>query len=1234
MKHNAKFFVLMSMLFACSFFTFAKDVTFTAAEIVAGTTKDGITVSTDFAIKASQQICSDKTAKEDIVEIKNTPSTADQNYVEIKADIDMQTISFHGSYNSSGSAQNAAVIYWNGPMSTTAYDNKELAPFIGYDGDCSSNYTNVTPPAGTRTIRLYRQLKKVADNGVLGSGSNYGSGKTIRLAGITVTIAGEGGGGGGEVTPPVTTEPAITEFTIAGVKATIDQSKKTITATLPEGTDLTALTPTVNISNADSYTPQGAQNFTNPVTYTVTKGDASVSYTVTLSVAVPGASNDATLSSLKVDGTNVSGFSAQNTSYKVQLPTSQTNAPTVTATANHSAAKVSITQATGPTGTATIIVTAEDGSKKTYTIQFTQAAAPGTGGNVPSTSLTIHEPEIYETPKPLGGWGGELTKYNGREYETFYMLRYKPVSSTIAGIGIANNGNSYVVTDPNISGAETNFEALDGWLKGVHSGSTGGDDGVAEAEVPATEEFAAMPGFVKMKNNNYIEFHIQGYDQFRVVGDDNNATESKGKHLIVYIDGEKQPMTLSTEFTVRTFDITTSEHLIRVEAIGGSNCAIAAFSLRLSNEARVKHLDGNDTTQVVYQTQNIAPVRYALRNEGSLKLSWEGAEATGISLTANTTGDTVTLSGPANAPTGKYTYKITALNPQGAETHSLTGTFTISTQVVGPDTIITDIDDNMRTVAYYCYANDLNDVTFTWKNGSAPAGISTSTDNTAHLLLINGKPTKAGKYEFTITVKGGNTINGVLIVNIPAPSYTIDSKQSVVRVKAETAIYPDIVWTVKFASNVTVSGLPQGVTGTFKDTLFTISGTPANQTSYPKEYTYTLTATSAYDAKLNNTMTGKIIVLDPNAKLVLYLYKSKPTDPDAIEAHVGDYYALTSRQAENTTLDSKLYNEYSAVIISETVDATNVEVLDIIKNIDIPVLSFKSFTYSKSRLNWGLPDNGAEGNTDITIKQASHPIFRGLNVNENDVLTILNGAGGRSIQPADIYLQGSICVATAPKRADETMGTAIHDVPGKVRKAGFTSRYILLPISSQSYANFNSTTHKLIDNALNYLTSSSETQFAAPSLEIKAFSVNGKTATINQSSNTITLVLDEKDADTSALTPSITLSGVGVDVTPAIGETVDFSNSYRRPVEYTVSDMIQTRTYRVTITSRTALEDANEEDIYFDGQTIHNPSAQILYVYNVSGVRVAVANTDINMSSFPQGIYLIQTTNNTLKIIK
>lgn len=1148
MKHKGKIFVLLCTLCACSLFTFAKDVTFTPAEIVAGTTKDGITVSTDFAIKAGQQICYDKNAKEDIVEIKNTPTTADLNYVEIKASVDMKAISFRGSYNSSGSAQNAAIIYWNGPMSTTSYDNKELAPFVGYDSDCSSNHTNIAPPAGTRTVRLYRQLKKVADNGVLGSGSNYGSGKTIRLAGITVTIDGEGGG---EVTPPSTTEPAITAFTVNGVKATINQADKTITATLAEGTNLTSLTPTVSISNADSYTPQGAQNFTNPVTYTVTKGTQNVTYTVTLTAKTP-----------------------------------------------------------------------------------TTPDTPPAGGDVPATKLTIHEPEIYETPKPLGGWGSELTHYNGREYETYYMLRYKPASSTIAGIGVTNNGNGYVITDPNISGADVNFEALDGWLKGVHSGSTGGDDGALEAEVPATEEFAAMPGFVKMKNNNYIEMHIQGYDQFRVMGDDNNATESKGKHLIVYIDGEKQPMTLSTEFTVRTFNITTGEHLIRVEAVGGSNCAVAAFSLRLSNEARVKHLDGNDSTQVVYQTQKIAPVRYALRNQGSLALTWEGAEATGITLSPNATGDTVTLSGTANAPSGKYTYKITALNPQGNPTHSLTGTFTITTQVVGPDTINVDIDDAMRTVAYYCYANDLNDVTLTWKAGAAPAGIRTSTDNTAHLLLIEGTPTVAGKYEFTITVKGGNTIHGVLIVNIPAPSYTIDSKQSVVRVKAGTAIYPEIVWTVKFASNVTVSGLPQGVTGTFKDTLFTISGTPATQTSYPKEYTYTLTSTSAYDAKLNNTMTGKIIVLDPNAKLVLYLYKTKPTDPDAIEKHVGDYYSLTARQAENNTLDPKLYKEYSAVIISETVDATNPEVIDIIQNIDIPVLSFKSFTYSKSRLNWGLPDNGAEGNTDITIKQASHPIFKGMNLKENDVLSILSAAGGRSIQPADVYLQGSICVAIAPKRSDDMMATAIHDVPGKLRKAGFNSRYILLPISSQSYAYFNTTTHKLIDNALAYLTNQAEQQFAAPSLEIRTFTVNGKAATINQNSNTITLVLNEKDADTSALTPVLTLAGTGVEVTPANGETVDFSNSYRRPVEYIVSDMIQTRTYRVSITTPTDLENSQTEEIYFDGHTIYNPAAQMIYLYNVSGVRVAASNTDINMSSFPQGIYLIQTSNNTLKIIK
>ena len=98
-------------------------------------------------------------------------------------------------------------------------------------------------------------------------------------------------------------EPVITSFVVAGVQATIDQANKTITATLPIGTSLTNLTPTtVSGDNIASYTPQGAQDFTNPVQYIVTSASGkTATYTVTLQVEQPK-SSDATLKTLTVGG--------------------------------------------------------------------------------------------------------------------------------------------------------------------------------------------------------------------------------------------------------------------------------------------------------------------------------------------------------------------------------------------------------------------------------------------------------------------------------------------------------------------------------------------------------------------------------------------------------------------------------------------------------------------------------------------------------------------------------------------------------------------------------------------------------------------------------------------------------------------------------------------------------------------------------------------------------------------
>ena len=66
----------------------------------------------------------------------------------------------------------------------------------------------------------------------------------------------------------------------------INDDDNTITLYMPYTTDLTALTPKVDIDGKD-YTPKGTQDFTNPVQYTVT-GDGGVSKTYTVTVKRSG----------------------------------------------------------------------------------------------------------------------------------------------------------------------------------------------------------------------------------------------------------------------------------------------------------------------------------------------------------------------------------------------------------------------------------------------------------------------------------------------------------------------------------------------------------------------------------------------------------------------------------------------------------------------------------------------------------------------------------------------------------------------------------------------------------------------------------------------------------------------------------------------------------------------------------------------------------------------------------
>lgn len=167
--------------------------------------------------------------------------------------------------------------------------------------------------------------------------------------------------------------PVITSFTVAGQEADIDQQNKTITAELPYGTNLTALTPVVEIGGtATSYTPTGPVNFSaGAVTFTATGGSASTNYTANITASTV-ASTDATLSDLAVDAVTVTGFNPEILNYEIAYPNSYSEIPVVTATKNDSKASMTIVQAAAVPGIATVTVTAENSSQKVYTLNFTR----------------------------------------------------------------------------------------------------------------------------------------------------------------------------------------------------------------------------------------------------------------------------------------------------------------------------------------------------------------------------------------------------------------------------------------------------------------------------------------------------------------------------------------------------------------------------------------------------------------------------------------------------------------------------------------------------------------------------------------------------------------------------------------------------------------------------------------------------------------------------------------------
>ncbi|MBO0593399.1 hypothetical protein I2486_18535 [Cellulophaga sp. E16_2] len=185
-----------------------------------------------------------------------------------------------------------------------------------------------------------------------------------------------------EVVDELSSEKKITSFILNGVAGTI--SSTTIDVVLPEGTNVTALTPEI-IHTGASISPESevSQDFTNPVIYTVTAQDQTIQeYTVTLTVEGNEAKD---ITDFAIDG--VDGI-ITGTNITVTLPAG-TDVTALSSTVTHTGASANPTSGVAQdfTNSVEYTVTAADGTTKVYTITVSLAPTLSSDNNITSFSI-------------------------------------------------------------------------------------------------------------------------------------------------------------------------------------------------------------------------------------------------------------------------------------------------------------------------------------------------------------------------------------------------------------------------------------------------------------------------------------------------------------------------------------------------------------------------------------------------------------------------------------------------------------------------------------------------------------------------------------------------------------------------------------------------------------------------------------------------------------------------------
>ena len=240
-------------------------------------------------------------------------------------------------------------------------------------------------------------------------------------------------------------------------------------------------------------------------------------------------------------------------------------------------------------------------------------------------------------------------------------------------------------------------------------------------------------------------------------------------------------------------------------------------------------------------------------------ITYSTTGATGATITGLPTGVTgswaanvVTISGTPTV-SGAFTYNINLTG--GCGTTAVTGTITVN--VNNTVALTSAAGSNIQTL---CINTPISAITYatTGATNATVSGLPTGVTGSwaANVFTISGTPTTSGVFNYIVTLTGGcGTITANGTINVTANNtITLSSAAGTnTQIRCINTAITNITYTTSGATDVTISGLPLGVTGSWAGNVVTISGTPT--VLGVSNYTITLTGGCG-----NITTTGSITV--------------------------------------------------------------------------------------------------------------------------------------------------------------------------------------------------------------------------------------------------------------------------------------------------------------------------------------------------------------------------------------